>query len=298
MAKKKEKMTTAVTKYDEMFAEEAAKYAKNEKPTQGKFISIRGGVMSYEQEAFPGNCIYCVILHSVHTNILYDGPFDPENPTSPICYAIAEEEEGICPHPDVEHPQNAACKGCRKNEWGTADKGKGKACGNTRRLAVIMAGDFNPKTEEFTPYREVEDFEDAEIAFLKVPVTSVKEYGSFVHSVNATLKRPPWGIVTKISLEPNKNPKSTIPYFVKFEAVQTLDADVVPIVKARHEEAMETIGFGFMKVAEDNEEEKPKRRKPAGKATKGGNQGKGKKTPAKAPTKAAPKAAPKGKGRR
>jgi hypothetical protein len=54
------------------------------------------------------------------------------------------------PHPSMQadanfQPQSDLCKTCEHNQWGSADKGRGKACQNRRRLTMIPAGVFMPK---------------------------------------------------------------------------------------------------------------------------------------------------------
>lgn len=53
----------------------------------------------------------------------------------PDCFS----NDGVAPDPSVERPQAKKCSICPKNEWGSKlseDGKKGKACGDSRRLAI------------------------------------------------------------------------------------------------------------------------------------------------------------------
>ena len=94
-------------------------------------------------------------------------------------------------------PQSDLCSTCPQNQWGSASQGRGKACKNIARLAVL------PSDCLASP----EDVEEAQLALIKVPVTSVKAFVSYVQSIADRFKRPPFGVVSTVSLEPD--PKTT-----------------------------------------------------------------------------------------
>jgi hypothetical protein len=61
--------------------------------------------------------------------------------------------------------------------------------------------------------------EAAEVAALRPPVTSLKNYASYVQTIAATLKRPPLAVVTEISVVPD--PKTQ--FKVVFTMVRSID---------------------------------------------------------------------------
>ncbi len=188
MAIKKPTRTDLVAWEKEMAAEaEAATHS--EQTSGGQFIGTRGGRLSWGGAAVPGNAIRVVILDYCRENTFYAGKFDPDTPQSPVCYAFARDERELAPHEKAVQPQADACTGCPQNEFGSADTGRGKACKNTRRLALVA--------------EDSADDEDAEIFFLKVPVTSVKAWSGYVQAVADSKHRPPHGVVTEISLVPD-----------------------------------------------------------------------------------------------
>jgi len=67
---------------------------------------------------------------------------DAEN-TKPDCYS----NDGIAPAADAQNPQSTKCATCKHDQWGSrvSDSGnsKGKACSDTKRLAVSASGLLN-----------------------------------------------------------------------------------------------------------------------------------------------------------
>jgi hypothetical protein len=240
MAKKKNALATI----DERFAKDANIAAGMEaNMASGQFISAKSGVLQIDGNPLPGNKMTVVILDTVMENLYYAGKYDPKNVTGPECYGFGRSEEDMKPHEKVikaKTNKSKACESCELNEWGTADTGEGKACKNIRRLALIAAGtpDKNGDCEIFD---KPEDFEKADLQFLKLPVTSVKGYAAFVKQIAGSMSRPPHGIITEISAIPDE--KST--FKLVFECVGKVENNVVEAVLARHDEAKTAIIFPY-----------------------------------------------------
>jgi hypothetical protein len=183
----------------------AAKTMKMEENVAGgNRISTRNGVLSYHGSELKE--IHCVILTALVENAYYEGTYDPGAPRAPVCFAFSEDGEDMEPHENSHAKQNDTCDGCEKNEWGSADRGRGKACKNIRRVALLSISD-NPTPEEIN---------DAEIATISIPVTSVAAYSGHVKQI-ALNGMPPFAYHTRIWLE--NDPKTQ--YKVKFEMVGT-----------------------------------------------------------------------------
>ena len=74
-----------------------------------------------------------------------------------------------------------------------------------------------------------------EVAALRIPVTSVKGFATYVQTVAATVKRPLAGVVTKVSLVPDAKTQFKIQFtFVK--AIE--DLAVVKALLARGDKEM------------------------------------------------------------
>lgn len=256
MAQQKKGKGTALAKWDEELARRAqVAAAMEESVASGQFFSTRGGVLAFNDSPLPGNQMAVVILDSIMENTYYEGDFDPDNPSGPTCYAFGREEKELAPHAQVVEAgtaQSEQCAGCPMNEWGTADKGRGKACKNTRRLALIPAGTINEKTDAVDLFDDEEHFKTAQVAYLRVPVTSVKGYAAFVKQVVGALRRPPCGIFTKVSVV--TDPKTQ--FKVVFEPIGEIPDALMGTVLARAEEAEQLIAFPYPRY---DEEEKPAR---------------------------------------
>lgn len=177
----------------EEFAKAAQAQAEAERP-DNKFISFKSGVLSYNDTPAPGNAIKCVIIGAAFENAYYPGKYDPKKVKSPDCWAISFDEEALVPGVDDRGPtdltdqQHEQCKGCWANEWESADEGKGKACKNSRRLAVV-----------FPPGLGL----GSDVIYAKLPVTSVKNWSKYVNQIASVVKRPTWAVVTEIKVVPD-----------------------------------------------------------------------------------------------
>lgn len=244
-------MANELTKYDEAWAKAAKTYAEREK-AGGQTLQLAGGVFKLGEDELPGNRICVVILHSVFENAYYaDKWVAGKAPLPPKCFAMAHEEEDLAPHPAMEgsgffEPQATACgdkkTGCPKNAWNTADVGGGSACKNRRRLALIPAGYYekvkgtkNDYTHEI--FTDEEHYASADMLILKLPVTSGKEYSKFIRKATAEYGRPPYGLITEITVEHGGQNQFT----VKFEVLDVLPNEFFNTIEARHEEAVREI---------------------------------------------------------
>lgn len=182
------KPTATLTKYDAELAALASQFTETaaELGGGGNFIKTQGGVFTYKGETI-GEKMNLVIVAAVLHNAYYDGPYDSDNPGIPVCYAFGESAKGMAPHADSTGPQNETCKGCEKNEFGSADKGKGKACGNRVRFGCITDGDLD-------------SIEDAEVCMLQSPPTSGPNWKGYCDELKDTWQRPPLAVITEVHL--------------------------------------------------------------------------------------------------
>lgn len=247
-------MSQELAPWDAQLAELAKQYAETEQDSSGgAFLSTRGGILRFDEEPLPGNQMAVVILDALRERTYYTTKFDATSETNlpPVCYALGRTEEDLAPHPTMQRgldyfqPQSSECATCPHNEWGSSDTGRGKACSERRRLAVLPAGYYVPKkgSRDFDLhyYDSIEHYEDADIAFLKLNVMSVKDWARYVTQLASQLRRPPMGVITRVYLEPD--PKSQ--FRVKFETVEELPSELYTTIMARHEEAKRMIETGY-----------------------------------------------------
>lgn len=134
-----------------------------------------------------------VILDFVSYNAMYEGQYNPNDIQPPACFAIGKNKAEMAPSPNATNPQSDKCSTCPKNEFGSDPAGgKGKACKNKYRLAVIP-GDFAEK-----------DQSEIEIMTLEVSPTAVSSFDTFANRLNRMFGAVPTEFVTEIKFNPGK----------------------------------------------------------------------------------------------
>jgi hypothetical protein len=80
-----------------------------------------------------------IIIGVKHANIWYKDEYVEGVTQSPACLAVGDAScKGLTPASIVENPPNADCDTCPNFQWGSAAKGKGKACAEYTLLAVYV----------------------------------------------------------------------------------------------------------------------------------------------------------------
>ena len=238
MAKKTTGQVPAL--WDEELARRAQIAMSTEESTStGAFFGLKGGILTFDKIPIANNKMGVIVLDSLLENVYFDSEYDPDVIAAPICFAHGRLEKDMKPHELVVaagQAQSEQCTGCPKNAFGTADKGRGKACRNTRRLALIPAGTLDAN-DKWTPFSKPDQFATSVIGFMKLPVTSVKPYSAFVKQLAGVLHRPPFAIFTKIAVIPDKDTQ----FKVTFEALGNVPDSLMDVIMKRNEEAMALI---------------------------------------------------------
>lgn len=229
-------MGTEIVNWEEKLANDAKEIAAMERPALTS-ISLRSGMMSINSTPIPGNKLPCVVVASVVEHQYFDKPFDPNVKENPVCFALSSSRDDISPHPSIENPQSpGTCAECPKFAWGSDPKGgKGKACKEKRRLALL-------------PASAIKDGEilKAEMAVMTLPVTSVRNWGSYVNQIAAEYGRPPWAILTEISVAPHVKNQ----FEVKFNALGVVADQFLGPVNQRIEGALDVLLAPYEQTAE------------------------------------------------
>lgn len=245
----------------------------------GKFFSLRAGQLTFDDAPLPGNQMACIILDSIFETVYYENDFNPDDPQPPTAFAFGRDQAEM--RWDAEHSDpEFAGKLCSESEvcqWGSAEKGRGKAAKEMRRLAIIPAGTYKPLGKgggfELELFDEEEPFRTADLAFMKVPVMSVKGFATYLKQVAEQFDRPLWGVVTRVYVEPD--PKSQ--FRVKFELLEVIeDEDILPVLYQRHKQAASEIDFPYLPRSDDDDAPRQQQKsKASGKLSrKGGTAGK------------------------
>lgn len=221
-------MSSELTIPQDMMAKLAAAAkdaAAKERPAVG-IISTNAGQLTFNGNSVPGSKLEAIVVASSYRNVWYAGRFDRNNIVPPNCFALSLEDKDMAPHDNVQQKPNETCDGCPYNEWKSdPNGGKGKACKQSRRLIVIPADAID---------KGAEAVRDAEMARFDVPVTSVRNYSTFVNALAASASVPPYAAVVEISAQPDTKTQVK----VNFRPMRVLpSADILDAVMKRMESA-------------------------------------------------------------
>lgn len=137
----------------EIKAELEAAAGTIDKPSNFK-ISTKAKMFTLPDGTSSRGPLEAVILDYRTVHNYYKGTYNASSPEAPSCFAISKQVEGMKPSSNAAEPAHETCEGCVYNEWGSAPTGKGKACKNIRRLALVPANadkDTRPMIIDVSP---------------------------------------------------------------------------------------------------------------------------------------------------
>jgi hypothetical protein len=115
---------------------------------KGKVFHITRGdektLVTKPGEDEPASSIEVVIVAANEhlSKVFYSGGYTEGSKEAPSCYS----NDGISPATDAKEPQSKKCAACAHNQWGAriTDSGsKGKACSDSRRIAISVSDQIN-----------------------------------------------------------------------------------------------------------------------------------------------------------
>lgn len=232
-------MSKEIANWRDALATAAEKTVKEERPSSS-VISLKSGIMTYQDQMLPNNQIECVIISVSFARTWFNRAYDPDDKGPPECFSNALESIDLIPHTNVLHPPSSVCseKSCEYAVFGSALQGNGPAC-KTRRKMIIMpvSGLSNPA--------------EAEMAMLTIPPTSGNNFSSYANKIAQAAGLPPWGVKTMISTKPH--PKRQ--FEVTFETTGPVgDEDMLAGIHGRIAEAE---GLLLTPYTYDREEDTP-----------------------------------------
>lgn len=239
MAKAKKKTGTALVSVEkELLAQAQVAKATEESVALGQFFGTQGGILAFNGSPIKDNKMDVIVVDHILQNTYYKGKFKADTPQTPVCYAFGRVDKELAPHKNCSDPQHEQCKGCENNEFGTSDLGRGKACKNGRRLACIAANVLD----------KPDGIADAPIAYLTVPVTSVRGWAGYVQQLANALGIPPLGVVTEVEVV--KDAKTQ--FKVTFKAKERVtDKVALSALLARQKLVAAEIAFPFPEIEEE-----------------------------------------------
>ena len=163
-----------------------------------------------------------VIVDFVAKKAFYEGAYDKDNIVPPNCFAL-----GFVPHDALEPSENSpetqhhdACKTCPKNQFKSADNGKGKACKDSYILALLP-----PDAEEGAP-----------LVTLELSATAIKPFEKYVRDLARDFGKAPYCFVTEFYFDDASDFPS-----VRCGNPQVADGNLIALAYMQREEAQKLL---------------------------------------------------------
>lgn len=170
---------------NEQLAAEAASIADSIGKPSTNVIKTRDKVFTLPDGQILQAPLRAVVIDFISKNMFYEDAYREGEVQAPVCFSINKIVSEMAPSENATDPQADACNGCPMNEFGS--DGAGKACKNTRLLAVTLP-----------------DTDSDEIFTISVSPTAIKAFDAYVGSVAKMFKAPPVRVITEIMFHPEK----------------------------------------------------------------------------------------------
>jgi len=182
---------------------DAAEESERTPVGSGNRISLKRNGQFAFQGAEIGDSVDLVIVDHVVSKTYYEEAYDEDNPTPPTCFALKPNSTNIAPHEDIKDAQAETCAECWANEWASG-RGRGKACSDKNRLAVLHAEDL-----------------DGDLMYLEVPVTSGAAFNKYIKGLTKAAELPCYAVLTRFEMDDHADYQKLI--FTLVEAVPEED---------------------------------------------------------------------------
>lgn len=180
-------MGKALTNVDKELAVEAAAIADTISAPSSNKIKTRDKIFKLPDGLVLQAPLQCVIVDYISRNTYYEGPYDEKDPQDPSCWAINKRPADLAPGSDVAKPYSKTCDTCAYDEFGSAPTGAGKACKNSRILAVLLPS-----------------LDDEKMYTIEASPTAIKAFDAFVGVVAKLYSSTPVKVLTELSFHPEK----------------------------------------------------------------------------------------------
>lgn len=208
---------------------------------KGKVFHIQRGdertLVTKGDDGEPASSLTAVIVaaNPNKSKVYYDHGYEEGSVAKPTCYS----NDGIAPAADAESPQAKKCAACPHNQWGsriTDNGGKGKACGDSMRLAVASPDQLNDPM------------------LLRVPAASLKTLGQYGEQL-AKRNASPEMVITRIGFDYNvAHPALTFKAVDFVDEVQSNEVDAVLFEEAETISLITGLGGGASSESEHKAE--------------------------------------------
>ena len=215
--------STAIATMD--YSDEVAALAKRLQTSTADRIRTSNAKIFEFPDKSEAETIDCIVVDFVAFNRYYENGYDEGNIVPPNCFAIGLEPAGLVPSDNSPDKQCASCAGCAMNQFKSAPNGKGKACGNTRLLAVIVPPDPDDVAVG-------DDLSELPLYTISVSPTALTSFDSHVNKVATHFKKPVRTVITRISFAQDSKYAS-----LRFSAVAPAGQELEMVAQSRLEEA-------------------------------------------------------------
>ena len=183
---------TDLTQIEAQLAEEAKRVSEKLGAPAGRKITIdnTGNLIAPGGEIL-GTEVDVIVVDFASANYYYTAAYDPNNPASPVCFAFGDVINEMAPEEQSPEPQNADCRTCPHNQFGSS--GNGKACKNTRELAVVLADEL--EDPDATP----------EMYMVSVSPTSLKHFDGAAKQIYRLFNGTPIKAILKMKAQQTAN---------------------------------------------------------------------------------------------
>lgn len=144
-----------------------------------------------------------VILYNHDTCAYWPEGSEYDDNVTPLCSSVDGKKGYGAP--------GGICATCALNQYGSVEKGKGKACKNMRNLYILRSGEYMPM-------------------LLSLPPTSLRPYSDFVSATFAARRRPIFAGVVQIVLKRVDN-GSNVYSVATFRLVQRFEGEELLQIK-------------------------------------------------------------------
>lgn len=211
---KKSSTGTALVSYREQLAALAEQESDRALSIGGGTNSIRlsKGKFRYRGEDL-GETLDFVCVDFVKCRNYFDEEYDEDNPTPPACFALSPSGKNMVPHGTSPKKQGDDCDGCWANEFETDRRGRGKACRESYLLGTVHPDELEALAEGG----------DVEVAYLRVPPTSLAAWDSFMVKRNKVFKLPALAFIVQASFDEDVDYQK-----LEFEELGRVGEDYLP----------------------------------------------------------------------
>lgn len=193
-------------------------------PTGGRIKPTRSGdflVPGYGEVESP---IPVVIVDFSSRNEYYPNDWDPKNIQPPLCAAVGRGSNDDLVADEGGQIQADNCAECPFNQWETAKQGRGKACNNTKLVAVLPAGiDINAVKPE-------------KMLTVSVSSSGIKGFDALITQFATKMRNVPRAFQVEMATKPAGSG-----WTVTFSDPQPLPEDVVNYMHGRKQEASDLV---------------------------------------------------------